>query len=261
MKNVCVLAILPALILMTQVASGQNATAWEGFYLGASLGNQNGKVCNSSTLTGVGIDPAAATFTSCSGSGLLGGLQFGENVQFKKLVVGIGADIVISEAKSDDSTLHFSGAAPPPGTYSFSGRLSPKDFAILGGRIGYGGTLLFPYVRGGAVVAGSQSSTLEYIPTGAAAPVASFAGGKNFQTTGWAAGAGMEIGLNGAWSISAEYLHVNLGKDSNSTTTCAGAAGACAAFAGISLDNAHNSFTANIFRIGVNYWFNYWDKP
>jgi hypothetical protein len=71
----------------------------------------------------------------------------------------------------------------------------------------------------------------------------------------------MEIGLNGAWSISAEYLHMNLGKGSSSTTTCAGAASACAAFAGISLDNTHNAFTANIFRIGVNYWFNYWDKP
>jgi outer membrane immunogenic protein len=261
MKNVFAPAILPALILMTQVASGQNAAAWEGFYLGASLGNESGKVCNGSTLTGVSIDPAAATFTNCSGSGLLGGLQFGENVQFKKLVVGIAADIVISRAKSDDSTLHFSGTAPPPGTYSFSGRLGPKDFAILGGRIGYGGSLLFPYVRAGAVVAGSQSMTLEYIPTGAAAPIASFTGGKNFNTTGWAAGAGMEIGLNGAWSISAEYLHMNLGKGSSSTTTCAGAASACAAFADISLDNTHNAFTANIFRIGVNYWFNYWDKP
>jgi hypothetical protein len=23
----------------------------------------------------------------------------------------------------------------------------------------------------------------------------------------------------------------------------------------------HDAFTSNIFRIGINYWFNYWDKP
>jgi hypothetical protein len=29
----------------------------------------------------------------------------------------------------------------------------------------------------------------------------------------------------------------------------------------VSLDTTHNTFTANVFRIGINYWFNYWDKP
>jgi hypothetical protein len=80
----------------------------------------------------------------------VGGLQFGENFQIKRLVLGIGADLVVSEAKSDSATSQLTGAAPPPGTYSLSGKLSPKDFAIIGGRIGYGGTMFFPYVRAGA---------------------------------------------------------------------------------------------------------------
>lgn len=260
--NVFALAIVAALVLMAAPASAQNAAAWDGFYLGASLGGLNTKVCGSSALTGMNIDPATSTFTHCSSGGLAGGLQFGENFQIKRLVFGIGADVVISGAKSDNSTLQFTGAAPPPGTYSLSGKSSPKDFAILGGRVGYGGRLLFPYVRAGAVVTtGSQSSTLAYIPQGTATPAASFDAGKNFNSTGWAAGAGAEIGLNGAWSISAEYLHMSLGKGSSSTSTCAGAAAACSAFAGVSLDSTHNSFTANVIRIGINYWFNYWDKP
>ena len=96
---------------------------------------------------------------------------------------------------------------------------------------------------------------------GAAAPAASFDEGKNFASTGWVAGGGIEIGLNGAWSVTAEYLHMSLGKGASATTTCAGTAAACAPFAGVSLDSTHDGFTANIFRIGINYWFNYWDKP
>jgi outer membrane immunogenic protein len=261
MKNVFAVAVMLALFSMTGVVSAQNATAWDGFYLGASLGGENTNVCNRSVLTGVNIDPASPAFTSCSSGGLVGGLQFGENFQIGRLVLGIGADVVFSQVKDRNSTLNFAGTEPPPGTYTLSGKLSPKDFAIIGGRIGYGGSLIFPYIRAGAVVTSSQSSTLAYTPTGTTARIASFGGGKNFNSSGWAAGAGAEIGLNGAWSISAEYLHMSLGNGSNSTTTCGGATGACSAFAGVSLENTHNAFTANIIRIGINYWFNYWDKP
>jgi outer membrane immunogenic protein len=262
-KGTCSLAFLAVLILVATVASAQSSTPWDGFYLGGNLGGMSSKVCGSSTLKGAAIDPTLnTTFTSCSGSGLAGGLQFGENFQINRLVLGIGADFLVSSSKDVNSNLQFTGQAPPPGTYLFSGKLSPNDFAILGARIGYGGNMIFPYLRaGGVVTSGSKSSTASYTPIGATGPVASFDGGKNFNSTGWAAGGGAEIGLNGAWSISAEYLHVSLGKGSSSATTCAGTATACAAFAGVTLDNTHNAFTANIVRIGINYWFNYWDKP
>jgi len=251
------------LVSAAGVASAQSSTPWDGFYLGADVGSLSSKVCTSSTLNGAGIDPTGEKpFTGCSGSGLAGGLQFGENFQLNRLVLGIDVDLLVSSSSSASSTSSFTGQAPPPGTYSFSGKLSPGDFAIIGGRVGYGGNLIFPYLRaGGVVTTGSKSSTLNYTPAGTTAPIASFSGGKNFNSTGWAAGGGAEIGLNGAWSISAEYLHMSLGKGSSSATTCAGAAAACAAFAGVSLENNHGSFTANVFRIGINYWFNYWDKP
>jgi outer membrane immunogenic protein len=261
MKRIVAWAVLLTAVSMADEASAQSAAPWDGFYLGASLGGENTNVCNRSVLTGTGIDPTTSTFTDCSSGGLVGGLQFGENFQIARLVLGIGADVVFSRAKDDNSALNFAGTQPPPGTYSLSGKLSPKDFAIIGGRIGYAGSLIFPYVRAGAVVTSSESSTLAYTPAGTTAPSASFGGGKNFNSSGWAAGAGAEIGLHGAWSISAEYLHMSLGKGSNSTTTCAGAAAACSAFVGVSLENTHNAFTANLIRIGINYWFNYWDKP
>src|SRR4029077_18265379 len=112
---------------------------------------------------------------------------------------------------------------------------------------------------GAIITNGSHNSTVRYTPAGATKPTASFSGGKNFNSTGWVAGGGTEIGLNGAWSITVDYLHANFGRRSNSTTTCNGPASACAAFSGISLNSSHSAFTANIFRIGVNYWFGYWE--
>jgi hypothetical protein len=43
-------------------------------------------------------------------------------------------------------------------------------------------------------------------------------------------------------------LNVSLGNGSNST----------AGFSGVTLDSNHNSFSANLFRVGINYWFSYW---
>jgi outer membrane immunogenic protein len=256
------LAAVLAMTCAAGVATAQNATAWDGFYAGVGVGGASTKACSSSTLNGAGIDPTTTTFSNCPNGGVLGGIQVGENFQINKLVWGVGADFDFSTSKSNDQGLSFSGATPPAGTYGSSGKLSPKEFAIVGARIGYGGDLVFPYLRAGGVFAlGSQNGSLNYTPAGTTAAVASFSEGKNFASTGWAAGGGVEIGLNGAWSITAEYLHMSLGKGSDSTSTCSGAAAACAPFAGISLDNTHNSFTSNIFRVGIAYWFNYWDKP
>jgi outer membrane immunogenic protein len=260
-----VVGLLAAALTLTTVpglASAQNSASWDGFYAGLGFGGSSTKACSSSILQGGAIDPTTAAFSSCPSGGITGGLQIGENFQTKRLVWGIGADLDFMSAKDNNPTLVFPGAAPPPGTYGSAGRFSPKDFAIVGGRIGYGGDLVLPFLRaGGVFTLGSKSTSLNYTPAGALAPAASFDEGKNFASTGWVAGGGAEIGFNGAWSITAEFLHLSLGKGTSSTTTCSGTAAACAPFAGISLDNSHVGFTANIFRIGINYWFNYWDKP
>jgi hypothetical protein len=68
--------------------------------------------------------------------------------------------------------------------------------------------------------------------------------GAAYASAGWAAGGGTDIGLNGAWSITAEYLRVNLGHASHSAATCNGPTSACAAFAGVFLDSGHNGVRA-----------------
>jgi outer membrane immunogenic protein len=247
---------------MAGMACAQSDHPWSGGYAGLNLGEASKGTCNSWTAGGTAIDPAGSTAfhnSNCASSSFVGGVQIGDNFQYKRLVWGIEADLDVWGGGNRSQTLKYAGEIPPAGTYTASGRLSPSDFIIIAPRIGYGGTLWMPYVTAGAIAAlGSHDSTLSYTPTDAAKPTASFSGGRNFASGGWVAGGGAEWGLNGPWSVKAEYLHVNLGRGSNSAAACSGTPAACAAFAGLSFDSSHDGFSANLFRIGITYWFSYW---
>jgi outer membrane immunogenic protein len=234
-----------SLASMAGAASAQSDTPWNGGYLGLNLGEASTNACNSWSAGGTDFD-----IRNCPGSTFVGGVQIGDNFQYKRLVWGLEADLDIWRGGNRSETVKYAGsAALPPGTYSASGRLTSDKFAIIAPRIGYAGTQWMPYVTAGFITPlGSHNTTLNYLPAGAAGPTASFSGGKNYASGGWVAGGGAEWGLNGPWSIKAEFLHVSLGNGSNST----------AEFSGTTLDSNHTGFSANMFRIGINYWFSYW---
>ena len=253
---------LLAMLSISGAAYAQSDYAWDGVYAGFNAGEGSNNTCNSWSLNGATVDPTitdAFSNRNCpNNSTFVGGVQIGDNFQYKRLVWGFGAEFGYWSAKNHNRSLNYMGNVSPPGTYAFSGKLSPSGFGIIGPRIGYAGDHWMPYLRVGSILTGgSHNSTLSYTPAGTKIPTASFSGGKNFTSTGWVAGGGVGLVLSGPWSLSAEFLHLNLGNGSNSTTTCTGTASACAAFSGVSLDSTHNSFTANMFRIGINYWFWY----
>ncbi|MGO9038109.1 MAG: outer membrane protein [Steroidobacteraceae bacterium] len=255
-------AALLALTSMAGVASAGNTYSWDGIYAGANAGGGANTTCSSWTLNGPAIDPTIAAMfsnrTCPNNDTFLGGVQIGDAFQYDRLVWAVEADFDAWSGKKYNRSLQYAGNTSPQGTYLFSGKLNPSGFGILGPRIGYAGDHWLPYLRGGAMITGgSHNSTLSYIPSGTTSTTASFSGGKNFTSFGWVAGGGIDVVLSGPWSVSAEYLHADLGHGSNSTTTCTGTASACEAFSGVSLESTHNSFTANIFRIGINYWFGY----
>jgi outer membrane immunogenic protein len=249
---------------LARIAAARTDLPWDGFYFGGHVGDALGSACESWALTGAIFSPEVAAEFNHAGCPKIdsfeGGLQVGENFQSGRLVWGVGADLDYSRTKSPTQSLKYAGAIPPPsGTYSFASKSSPAGFAVIGPRIGYGGDTWLPFVRAGAIVAfGSHDSSLFYSPTGAAKPGDSFAGGSSFSTVGWASGAGFELGLNGAWSITAEYLHASLGRGSTSKTVCSGSASTCAGFSAITLDTIHAGYSANIIRVGMTYWFEYW---
>jgi outer membrane immunogenic protein len=251
-----------AMVSISGAAYAQSDYAWDGVYAGFNAGEGSNNTCNSWSLNGATVDPTitdAFSNRNCpNDSTFVGGVQIGDNFQYKRLVWGFGAEFGYWSAKNHNRSLNYMGNVSPAGTYAFSGKLNPSGFGIIGPRIGYAGDHWMPYLRVGSILtAGSHNSTLSYTPAGTKIPSASFSGGKNFTSTGWVAGGGVGLVLSGPWSLSAEFLHLNLGSGSNSTTTCTGTASACAAFSGVSLDSTHNSFTANMFRIGINYWFWY----
>ena len=149
------------------------------------------------------------------------------------------------------------------GTYAISGKVSPNGIGLLGPRVGYAIDQWLPYFRVGAAFAGGQhESTLSFTPAAGDNPAAeagSISGGKNFKSTGWNVGVGLEYGVSGPWSVEAAYNYVNLGKGTNSTFSCVTAKGTtppiCTNYANFSLDNIHNSFTMNMFRVGFHYAF------
>jgi outer membrane protein OmpA-like peptidoglycan-associated protein len=244
---------------------------WRGFYIGGNIGGAWNSTCNNWSLNGpASTDPAlidAFNNRSCPNKGVfIGGAQIGYNFQYDRWVWGFGLDYDQWSAKNHSRTLTYAPAVPtgfPAGTAAFSGKVSPNGFAILGPRIGYAMGNALPYIRAGGVYAGgSRSTSATYTAAGDASPDAFFSGSKNFKSSGFGAGAGMDYLLSDNWFLRAEYTFIKLGKGTTSSAQCTSAgtaAGAaiCGQFGSnaLELDNIHNSFTANIVRVGVNYKF------
>ena len=158
--------------------------SWDGVYAGVNLGAGSNTACDSWALSGAAIDPAVASVfynRTCPGKGaFVGGVQIGDAFQYKRLVWSFGADFDAWGARNLRRSLRYAGNVPPPGTYAFSGRLSPSGFAVIGPRIGYAGDHWLPYLKVGAIITGgSRGSALSYTPTGTAKPTVSFSGGRN----------------------------------------------------------------------------------
>jgi outer membrane immunogenic protein len=259
---------LTALLVLAGVAGtaaaqdviATSTTSWRGFYVGGNLGGAWNHTCSSwSPNGGNGIsNPTLANAfynRDCPNNGtFVGGIQIGYNFQYEQIVWGFGLDYDFLSSKTRNRTYTYTGASPPPdGTYTFSGKTTPDGFAIIGPRIGYAIDQWLPYFRVGSVIAsGSRRSNASFTDS---AGTATFSGSKNFKASGIGVGLGTEYQLDNTWSIRAEYTYVNLGRSSQSDVLCSGSVAACNAFASLRLDNIHNSFTANVFRVGVNYKF------
>jgi opacity protein-like surface antigen len=244
-------------------ASARSSAPWDGGYIGFDLGDASRSSCYDWSLTATKIgfsNPGQFNDAGCSSGGsFVGGLKLGDNFQYKRFVWGVEADLDYWKAGTVRAAVTQSGDVPA-GKYTFTSRQNPDAFLLVGPRIGYGGDTWLPYVTvGGLLPIGPSTNELFYTALGAKTASASFGAAKTFSSAGWAAGGGFELGLNSAWSISAEYLRANLGHGSETTTACAGVPAACAAFAAISLDSTRGALKSNIFRIGVVYYFDYWN--
>jgi hypothetical protein len=154
-----------AFALLLSISSGafaQSEKPWDGGYFGVNLGDASGSACNTWTSTGLPLNTGSGLENRvCAQDSLAGGIQFGETVEYKRLLVGLGVDIDAAAGHHSTRSIKYTGPAPTlSGNYVYTDQPSPKGFAVLGPRIGYAGDLWLPYLRAGVIVAGRFSTFL-----------------------------------------------------------------------------------------------------
>jgi outer membrane immunogenic protein len=141
-------------------------------------------------------------------SGIAGGIEGGYNWQFGQFVAGVETDIQASAASDTFAPWQFSN----------------PWFGTLRGRAGVviGNTLLFG--TAGLAYGGLTATSPGNLS-------------QSRTSTGFAAGAGVEVGFAPHWSAKAEWLYLDLSDRSFSVT------------------GTTNGLAANLLRLGVNYHF------
>ena len=150
--------------------------------------------------------------------GFVGG-TIGYNYQMDQVVLGIEGDIDWADINGSTSAV---------GCPAISCKTNDNWLSTVRGRLGYAADRFMPYVTGGLAVGDIQASLPGFV-------------GGSVTNTGWTAGGGIEFALPGHWTAKAEYLYVDLGNFS------------CGISCGATGQTV--SFTANLFRGGINYRF------
>jgi outer membrane immunogenic protein len=231
---------------------------WTGFYVGLNAG---GAWNESNPTTATVFSPTgyfAATSVPAIGtvgnqninrSGFTGGVTGGYNWQVGSGLLGI---------ETDFNYFHINGSATgtalypccAPTTFTVNSSESTDWLWTLRGRAGFLATpALLLYGTGGLAVANLKAN---YVFTDTFATAAESAA---ISTTryGWTAGAGGEYALMNGWSIKAEYLYVDLGRASTTSTNLTAFVPAIAFPTNVYTHTVN--LHSNIGRVGINYKF------
>jgi outer membrane immunogenic protein len=202
--------------------------SWTGIYVGINggygFGDSNWTAPAGVTGLGGLCFTAGCSTGNFSTSGFLVGGTLGGNYQWGQFVLGIEGD-------GDWTNLNgtFSGASVVCG----AGCETKSDWlATVRGRAGYAFDRVLVYGTGGAAFGNLQAS---YLPTGMFA---------SSTQTGWTAGAGVEFAFTPNLTGKIEYLYVDLGSMSCSTSCGVSTATPISA-----------TLTENVVRAGINYEF------
>lgn len=199
---------------------------WTGFYVGINAG----AAINDNRYTW----SAFLNNNSSGGVGFTGGGQIGYNWQTGPLVLGLETDLNYRGGSSSSNS-----------AFGFTNSKSGY-FGTVRGRIGYAIDRLLIYGTGGLAY-GNTSYPNNVTGIDAFGTPRALIGLNNNNGTrlGWTAGAGAEYAFNQHWSVKAEYLYVDLGRNSVNYIDL---------FSGLPTTlNARNS--EHIVRAGINYHF------
>lgn len=285
-------ADLPARTVAPSPYIAAPAFTWSGFYVGLNAGaGFNSK--NDGGISSTGLSPVNnPVYSGGSGNdaGFTGGAQAGYNMQFGSFVAGVEADINFLNRNRGGSGLFPAPADLNPNGSSQSIYDDRTDFAVsrgngsnwfgtVRGRLGVAFDRVLIFGTGGLAfssrMSGSAVTQRDYYEnslnndpfnpqgpigtfTQTLRPLASTVG--NNKSVGWTLGGGAEYAITQAVSLKLEYLHVDLGSNSQTFTTLTSPAP-------IARPGAANTMTAgntitvrdenkfDVVRVGVNYRF------
>lgn len=208
--------------------------SWTGFYVGLNAGAMFNAYNNNNNNFAFG---GFGGSQSNNKIGFVGGGQVGYNWQTGPVVFGLEADFQGHSNISSNNN-----------TFGFGGGNSGSGFLGTGrGRIGFLATPSFLIYATGGVAYGnpwsSQNNSLAFfLFPGAFGGGFGFNQNQNNFKVGYTAGGGLEYMFTPNWSVKAEYLYVDLGRQSSNFLSNFGSA---------------SRSTAHVARLGVNYHFNF----
>ncbi len=229
--------------------------SWTGWYVGVTAGYGFGNTDQSLTADALeaNIGPPS-THPAPSGlhpGGFVGGGEAGYNHQAGNFLAGLEADFSYSGLRQTASA---TGAPFIGGVLQTTVATKLDWFGTVRGRLGVlpMNNLLF-YATGGFAYGDAQTTTiganLAATPpcNGPSGFIYCASGMTSGISVGWTAGAGLQYAIAPRWMIKAEYLYIDLGKQSvtypDRDTLPVGTL------------TSTTRFTANIVRVGADYRF------
>jgi outer membrane immunogenic protein len=239
------------------VAPPPIVSTWTGFYVGVNAGYGRGNSSVNETGDSVSGPPngqqainagAIPATLASTPSSFLGGGQAGANWQISQFVVGFEADWQWANINASQTVS--TNVAPAFFPFTTSASQTLGSFGTARARLGV--TPIDPvllYVTGGWAY-GHVALSANIANPGCVGFCAS--GTTSGNGSGWVAGGGVEWKFAPNWSAKAEYLRYDLRNLSQQLTDPRFPGGT---FIAQSVD-----FKGNIYRVGVNYLFN-WGGP
>ena len=195
--------------------------SWSGFYAGANIGYGWGRTGGDliDNTTGLAIPIAIfrgtiPTTYDLHERGVIGGAQVGRSWQTGDWVWGLEADFQWAGVEQSVALSHPAVTTPPRAfATEGAGSASLDWFGTVRGRLGLIASQVLIYGTGGLAYGRvSESVSNHVVPP---PPSGSFS--SSDVRFGWVLGAGVEWAPANAWSVKAEYLHVDLGSSTGRT--------------------------------------------
>ena len=201
---------------------------WTGFYGGVNVGYSWGRQTNDWTIPGF-----LAVSEGQNMNGVIGGVQWGYNWQIGNWVLGTESDFQGSSQRGSTTYCVFAGCAT---TVEAEHKL--PWFGPSRTRIGYLPTQTFLIYATGGLAYGEIKSNYSLFTGGNGVAQSN----SNDIRAGYTVGGGIEGAFGGGWSAKLEYLWVDFGTNTSTTT-----------IGGVVVDTYSSRVTDNIVRIGLNY--------